>query len=227
MILRKLFFFVLLSMMLFMAGCNEGGMTFQIRFQQIDGLKQEDPVLFEKNQIGKVTRITYTKEGIYLVGVAIAEDFTHAATRDSRFFISRDPQDATRKAVEIINTSAAGEPLEEGATVEGSTRVAILLDQFLGNMKDAFKDLEKSLDDMTQPLQKIPDSNEVKKLQKELDDLLDTLKQKGASTRKKFEEEILPELQKKMDELRERLKKFGREQEMDPVEEKLRDLKKI
>ncbi|OPX41537.1 MAG: hypothetical protein DRG82_00260 [Deltaproteobacteria bacterium] len=212
---------------LFVAGCYEKGLSFTIRFQEINGLKTEDPVVFEQNQIGKVTGITYTKEGIYLVNVVIAKEFTNATTKDACFYIGTDPQDAARKAIEVVNPSKGGKPLEQGVTVEGSSRSAALLDQFIGGMKDSLKDLEGTLEGMVEPLRKIPDSDEVKRLQKELDDLMEALKEKGASTRKKFEEEILPELQKKIDQLRERLKKFGREKEMDPVEEKLKGLKKI
>jgi hypothetical protein len=176
----------------------------------------EAPVIFEQNQIGKVIGITYTKEGAYLVDVVIAKEFTHAATGSSRFFIGRDPQDATRKTVEVVNLSKGGTTLEKGVTVEGSSRATALLDEFLGGMKDALKDLEGTLDEMTEPLRKI-----------QMNDLMEALKQKGADAREKFQKEILPELQKKMDELRERLRKFGREKELDPLEEEMKNLKKI
>jgi len=226
MTLRKLLLFIVAGV-LFVAGCYEKQLTFKIRFQQINGLKTEAPVVFEQNQIGKVIGITYTKEGSYLVDVVIAKEFTHATTSNSRFFITKDPQDTTRKVVEVVNAAKGGVPLEKGVVVEGSSRATALLDQFLDGMKDSFKDMEKTLEQMTEPLRKIPDSAEVKRLQKEMRDLMETLKQKGAATRKKFEEEILPELQKRMDQLRERLKKFGREKEMDPLEEEMKNLKKI
>lgn len=226
MTLRKIFLFCLVAVLMG-TGCYEKELTFKIRFQEINGLKTEDPVVFEGNQIGKVIGVTYTKEGTYLVDVVIAKEFTHATTTGSRFFVGMDPQDATRKAVQVVNGSKGGEPIEKGVTVEGSARSSVMLDQFLGSMKDTFKDLEGTLEKMTEPLRKIPDSDEIKRLQKELDDLREALKEKGASAKKKFEEEILPELEKKMDRLRERLKEFGREKEMDPVEEKMKDLKKI
>jgi hypothetical protein len=226
MTLRKLLLFIIAGVV-FIAGCYEKESTFKIRFQEINGLKAEDPVIFEQNQVGKVIGITYTKEGVYLVDVVIAQEFTQAATDKSRFFIATDPQDATGKVVEVVNLSKGGEPLEKGVTVEGSSRATALLDQFLGGVKDTFNDLEGTLEEMTEPLRKIPDSAEVRRLRKELRDLMESLKQEGALTRKKFEEEILPELQKKMEQLRERLKKFGREKEMDPLEEEMKNLKKI
>jgi ABC-type transporter Mla subunit MlaD len=226
MTLRKLLLCIIAGAF-FVAGCYEKELTFKIRFQEINGLKVEAPVIFEQNQIGKVIGITYTKEGAYLVDVVIAKEFTHAATGSSRFFIGRDPQDATRKTVEVVNLSKGGTTLEKGVTVEGSSRATALLDEFLGGMKDALKDLEGTLDEMTEPLRKIPESDEVRKLQKQMNDLMEALKQKGADAREKFQKEILPELQKKMDELRERLRKFGREKELDPLEEEMKNLKKI
>ena len=127
----------------------------------------------------------------------------------------------------MVNAVKGGEPLQEGVTVKGSSRTAAALDQFLGNMKDTLKDLQGTLDEMTEPLRKFPDSDEMKRLRKQMNDLMEALKQGGADARERFEKEILPELQKKMDELRERLKKFGREKELDPLEEEMKNLKKI
>jgi hypothetical protein len=215
------------SVMLFVVGCSEEGLTFKIRFPEISGLRAEDPVVYEQNRIGKVIEIVYSKEGDYLVKVVIAKEFTHATTGNSRFLISKDPQDETRKAVEVVDSVKGGEPLQKGVTVEGSSRTAVVLDQFFGSMKDTLKDLQGTLDEMTEPLRRIPDSDEMKMLRKQLNDLMEDLKQKGADARGKFEKEILPELEKRMDELRERLKKFGREKEMDPLDEEMKDLKRI
>ncbi len=223
---RKSLIFVV-SVMLFVVGCSAEGLTFKIRFPEIHGLKADDPVVYEQNNIGKVTEITYTKEGDYLVKVVIAKEFIHATTSNSRFLIGRNPQDETKRAVEVVNAVKGGEPLQEGVTVKGSSRTAAALDQFLGNMKDTLKDLQGTLDEMTEPLRKFPDSDEMKRLRKQMNDLMEALKQGGADARERFEKEILPELQKKMDELRERLKKFGREKELDPLEEEMKNLKKI
>jgi ABC-type transporter Mla subunit MlaD len=202
-------------------------LTFKVRFPAIHGLKVEDPVVYERNQIGKVVAITYTKEGSYMVEVAIAREFVHATTSNSRFLIGQAPDDETGKAIEVVNSVKGGEPLAQGATVEGSSRTAVLLDQVLDGMKDTLKDLEGSLEEMTKPLRKIPESDEVKKLQEKMNDLMEALKQQGTHAREKFEKDILPELEKKMDELRERFKKFGREKELDPLEKELKDLKRI
>jgi ABC-type transporter Mla subunit MlaD len=215
------------SVMLFVAGCSEEGLTFKVRFPEINGLRADDPVVHEQNKIGKVIEITYTKEGDYLVQVVIAKEFIHATTSNSRFFIGRNPQDETKKTVEVVNSIKGGEPLAKGVTVEGSSRTAAALDQFLGSMKDTLKDLQGTLDEMTEPLRKFPDSDEMKRLREQMNDLMEALKQGGAEAHERFEKEILPELQKKMDELRERLKKFGREKEMDPLEKEMKDLKRI
>jgi predicted transcriptional regulator len=127
----------------------------------------------------------------------------------------------------VVDSVKGEEPLQKGVTVEGSSRTAVVLDQFFGSMKDTLKDLQGTLDEMTEPLRRIPDSDEMKMLRKQLNDLMEDLKQKGADARGKFEKEILPELEKRMDELRERLKKFGREKEMDPLDEEMKDLKRI
>ena len=76
---------------LLLGGCFQRSLTFQVRFPDVAGLKIEDPVYFEKNDIGKVNNITYTTQGDYLVTIVLIPGFKNAATEDSRFFVGNDP----------------------------------------------------------------------------------------------------------------------------------------
>jgi len=223
---RRTMAFFLGGLLLFL-GCQERGLSLKIRFLEINGLKVADHVIFEGNRIGEVTAISYNKEGSYMVNVLIAEPFANAANSRSRFMIGKDPGDMTRRAVEVVNLVKGGEPLEDGSMVEGTSKTTVLLNDVWGNFKDRLDKFGDTLEEMTRPLRDLPESEEVKKLEKQMKDLMEDLKRKGGEVREKFDREILPELQKKIEELRDRLRKFGREKELDPLEEDMRKLRKI
>ena len=217
----------LLGLLLLFLGCQDKGLSLKIRFQEIGGLKVADHVIFEGNRIGEVTDVSYTKEGTYLVKVLIAESFANAANNRSRFMIGNDPEDKEKRAVEVVNLEKGGEPLQDGAMVEGTSKTTVLLNDVWGEFKERFKEFGDTLEEMAKPLRDIPESEEVKNLEKQMKDLLEEMKRKGGEFREKLDKEILPDLQNRLRELRERLKKFGREKELDPLEEDMRKLRKI
>jgi len=216
-----------LGWFLLFLGCQDRGLSLKIRFQEINGLKVADHVIFEGNRIGEVTAISYTTEGSYMVSVRVTEAFANAANSRSRFMIGGDPEDREKSAVEVVNLEKGGEPLEDGSVVEGTSKTRILLNDVWGDFKDRLDKFGDTLEEMTRPLRDLPESEEVKKLEKQMKDLMEDLKRKGGEVREKFDKEVLPELQKKIEELRDRLKKFGREKELDPLEEDMRKLRKI
>ena len=73
-------------------GCKETGLNLKVRYDQIQGLYEGDWVIFEQNHVGQVAGIFYSEEGYYLVDLVIRKDFANAATKDSKFIITRDPE---------------------------------------------------------------------------------------------------------------------------------------
>lgn len=217
----------LAAAMIFLAGCQGRGLALKIHFSKINGLRTSDHVIYEGNQIGEVADVTYAKQGFYVVHAVIAEKFANTANSHSRFFIGTDPQEPPRKAVEMVNPVKRGEPLKDGATVMGTTRDAVLRDQLWDAFSNSLLDLQRTLGDMTEHLRKVPESEDVKKLQAQLNGLMEDLKQTGTGFQEMFEKEILPQLEERIEELRERLKKFGREKELDPLEKEMREFRRI
>lgn len=126
---------VLIAFTLF--GCQTNDLAFQIRFDEITGLKRGDSVFFEGSSVGEVKSVSYTKVGDYLVEVQIQPNFVNAATRDSQFYITDDPQLEGKKAIEIVQEKAGGEVLSNGEIVAGSVRPTILRDVFEQLQKEA------------------------------------------------------------------------------------------
>lgn len=218
---------ILVALFLVFGGCEEGGLNLKIKYDHIQGLEEGDTVIFEKNDIGKVTQVFYTKEGDYLVNIAIRQAFANAATENASFFIADDPKRNGKKAIEIIQTRKGGPPLRNGATVEGASKASAVFSQVEQNLAKGIEDIGKAFDRLFKDLQGIPESAEYRKLEQELARLADELKRSGESARERIKQEWLPTLKQEMEALRQRLQKLGREQEMEDLETQLERIRGI
>jgi len=67
---------IFVILMSILSGCNgEDALDLKIRFDEIRGLKQGDRVIYGQNYIGRVKKVSYSREGRFLVYVAIKRDF--------------------------------------------------------------------------------------------------------------------------------------------------------
>ena len=154
----------IIPVLLLLWGCMQSSPTFQVRYPEVSGLKIQDPVYFQQNEIGKVLKISYTQQGDYLVELNIAADFKNAATVDSKFFIENNPKVQQGKAVVIVQEKPGGKALEGGAIVQGSVRPGLLDDVLKGlkrtavaaqfGMQEAIQQMDKSLKETSQKLDK-------------------------------------------------------------------------
>ena len=72
--IRNFTFTVIVALVLF--GCEGTTYNFKIQFDDIDGLRKNDQVFFEKTPVGIVTDVKYTDTGNYLVSVAVEDKFS-------------------------------------------------------------------------------------------------------------------------------------------------------
>ncbi|MGD2150695.1 MAG: MlaD family protein [Desulfobacterales bacterium] len=224
--MRKRILILLILPFVFWA-CKENFLNLKIRFNQVQGLKHGNRVIFEQNHIGTVKRLFYSDDGYFIVDIAIKKEFVHTATEYSRFSIITDPQNQEKKAVEMIQIQSGGKVLHNNAAVEGSTETSILFQKLFGGIENGLKDLEKQFEQFSKDLKSIPETEEFKNLEDELKRLAEEMKRSGQSVRKKIKEEFLPQLKKEMEKLRKRLHEFGREDEMKPLEVELEKIQKI
>lgn len=220
-------FLILLMMPLICLGCKSNGFNLKIRYDQIQGLKQGDRVIFEQNHIGMVKGVIYSNDGFFIVDLVIKKDFAINATEHSRFFIINDPQNNSHKAVEMIQTREGGAPLQDNIILDGSTMSSALFDQLMEGFEKGFEDLKKRFEQFAEDLSKVPESKAFKELENELKCLSDEMKRSGKAMREKIQKELLPRLKKEMEKLRERLRKFGREEELKPLEIEMEKIRKI
>ena len=223
--LKKIAILLIASMTLL--GCEAKNLTLSVRFDHIDGLKSDDSVIFETNRIGKVDEITYTKNGDYLVKLMISKAYANAVTEHVRFYIDSDLQNNGQSSVEMIQILKGGKPLQNHTVLEGSNKSSVIMERFEQDLEKGMKTFKKELDEFTEELKKIPDSEAYKKLEDELGYLYDKMKRSGKEIREMIQKEILPRIEQELENLRKRLHKKGREDELKPLEIKMDEIKKI
>ncbi|MBU0768965.1 MAG: hypothetical protein KJ687_07730 [Proteobacteria bacterium] len=223
--LKKIVIMIIVSLV--GLGCEAGVLNLTIRFDDIQGLKSNDGVIFETNRIGKVDGVTYTKKGDYLVELMIHKAYTNAVTEHVRFFIVSDPQNNGRSSVEMIQILKGGRLLENNTVLEGSSKSSAIIERLEKDIEKGMESFKKEFNEFAEELKKIPDSEAFKALEEALADLYDEMKRSGKEVREKIQKEILPRLEQELENLRKRLHEKGREDELKPLEIKMEEIRKI
>ncbi len=213
---------VLLSTAL-VAGCV--GYGFTISFDQVNGLKQNDPVLFEGTAVGQVKKVTYTQDARFQVSVEIAEAFSDRATEDSRFFIGNAPGDTGTKAVIIEQTQSGGKKIPADAVVAGSTRSSA--DAAAESMEQMWQAMGKKMNDLVKQLETLPETQEYQAMKQAMADLEQKLKSSGQKMGDTLKNDILPLLEEKIKALADSLRDQGKENQARELEQDFGRLQKI
>ena len=224
---RKRLIILALMTALVLPACKNDTLDLQVRFDQVQGLKQGDRVLFEQSHIGDVKRVFYTEQGAFLVDIAIDHNFAAAATEHSRFVVVSDPVNTPAKALAMTHLRQGGTPLADKTVVQGTTEAALLVQKIFDGIESGIKSFEEQLHQFSKELGDIPESEEFKRLENEFNRLAEELKQSGRETRDKIKTEILPQLRQDMEDLRRRLRELGREEEIKPLEVKMEEIQRI
>ncbi len=213
---------VLLCTILF-AGCT--GHRFTISFDQVNGLKEKDPVVFEDTTVGQVKKITYTQDARFQVSVEIAEAFSDRATEDSRFFIGNAPGDTATRAVIIEQSQTGGKKIPTDAVVAGSTRSPA--DAAAESLEEMWQAMGKKMNDLMTQLETIPETEEYQAMKDAMAELEQKLKSSGQKMGDTLTNDILPLLEEKIKALTDSLREQGKEKQAQELEKDFGRLQKI
>ena len=219
----KNFFFSAITAFIII-GCIETTHNFKVRFYDIQGLRKNDQVYFDKTAIGKVTDIEYTDSGSCLVSVAVEDQFSALPKDNSTFYIDSSPDTESEKAVRIFQISDGGNKIEERATVEGQSKYAAIYGQITKKFRKNIYAMEPEINEVFKGFQSLSESEQVKRIEVQLDKILAELDHLSVEMRHKFKTEILPGISEQIEKLRLRLEENGKEGKLKYVDQKIENI---
>lgn len=207
--------------------CRSDVIHLNVTYHHLSDLAPEDRVILEGNQAGRVDEITYLKDGTYVVELQIDKGFAEALTDATAFYVVDDQVRQGHKAVEIHVLHAGGVPLADGATIAGATEADRLEHLMRKTLMDGVDFLSKRIDKLKQDIERIPETEAYRQLERALKELAANLKHSEKEARERIKREWLPKLEQELDKLRQRLRNSGRENELEPLEDEVERIRRI
>ena len=217
--IKNIFFSAITALILI--GCVDTTHNFKIRFNDIQGLRKNDRVFFDKTAIGEVTGIEYTDTGNYLVNLAVEDQFSSLPKDSSTFYIDSNPETEERKAIRIIQIKDGGNIIEKNTIVEGQSKYVALYGQIANKFRKNVYVLESEINDFIKGLQNLSESEQIKQIERQLDKILAEIENLSVEMKHKLETEILPRIKEQIEGMRRRLEKIGKEEKLIHVEQKI------
>lgn len=217
--IKNIFFLTITALVLI--GCIGITHNFMIRFDDIQGLRENDRVFFDKTPIGVVTDVEYTDTGNYLVKVAVGDQFSSLPKDSSTFYIDSNPETEDRKAIRIIQIKDGGNIIEKNTIVEGQSKYSAIYGQIANNFRKNIHAMESEINEFVKGLQDLSESEQIKQIERQLDKILAEIENLSAEMKHKLETDILPHIKEYIEELRRRLKQIGKEEELKYVDQKI------
>jgi ABC-type transporter Mla subunit MlaD len=210
--IRNFIFSVITALVLL--GCVGTTYNFKIRFNDIQGLRENDRVFFDKTPIGVVTDVEYTDTGNYLVSVAVDDQYSSLPKDSSTFYIDSNPETEGETAVRIIQIKDGGNLIEKNTVVEGQSKYSAIYGQIANNFRKNIHAMESEINEFIKGLQDFSESEQIKQIERQLDKILAEIENLSAEMKHKLETDILPRIKQHIEELRRRLKQIGKEEKL-------------
>ena len=223
---KRLWFLFLLFLCGLVPACL-GNLRLTVLYDQTEELKAGDRVIWQEQTIGVVQNVEADASGRGAAQLQIKGGFREKVTDESRFLIQADPKDYRKKHVEMVNLAEGGDPLPNGAEVEGSTYLSLQLERGSRGLAAWSELLRQEFEHWQKELSQLPEEEWYKELERQMDYWLSEMGQAGVETRRYFREEVLPRLEEAVRELKRRLRELHREKEADILEIKLEELRRI
>ena len=217
--IRNFSFTIIVALVLF--GCGGATYNFRIQFDDIDGLRKNDQVFFDKTPVGIVTDVKYTDTGNYFVSVAVEDKFSSLLKDSSTFYIDSNPETGGQQAVRIIQTEDGGNILKRNAIVEGQSKYSAIYGQIADNFRKNIHAMETEINKFLKGLQDFSESEQIKQIERQLEKILAELDNLSAEMKHKLETDILPRIKEQIEELRRRLQQIGKEEKLKYVDRKI------
>jgi hypothetical protein len=197
-----------------------------VLYDRPGSLKPGDRVIWENRTIGSVGDFQTNPSGKTVVPLQVKPDFREALTDQSRFLIQADPDRPGSQMIKMVLLSSGGKPLPDGAVVEGSTSLSLMVERGSRGIQGIPQALQDALDRLSEEVGLLSDREWQKELESQLDSWARELRKSGENTRRYFQEEVLPRLEQSVQDLLRRLKEMGKEKDGKSLEEKFDRIKR-
>ncbi len=209
-----------------LASCsNDLGIT--VFYHQTHGLKPDDPVRWQDQQIGAVTAVEVNPQGRVAVRLRIQSAFRSKVTDQCRFVLMKNAHQPDQRVVKLACLAEGGTPLSHGAEVEGSTTWGFLLEQGRQGLRAWSEQLKAEVARWEQALKRLPVEAWGEQIEDRMVYWTRELEQASEETRRYFKQEVLPALEEAFKKLKQHLSEQGRQDDIRTLERKLEALKQI
>jgi hypothetical protein len=195
-----------------------------VMYDRPEGLKPDDRVLWENQVIGSVGTLEAGPKGKTLVPLHIKKDFRPLLTDQSRFLIEPDPFKPGNQSVRMTQLSPKGNPLPDGAVVEGSTSFSLMMEEGSRELQGWSNLLLNAIDLLQKGIRRLSEKEWQEELERQMEGWTRELERSSEEARRYFQKEVLPQIEQAVRDLLGRLKEL--EKDGQSLEEKLERLKR-
>jgi len=232
----------------FLIGCFDQDLEFSVRYQEVNGLNQGSSLVHDETVIGRVDEVVYTERGDFEVQVTIDEPHVALATDTALFVVASgpaaafagstgeagstggaDPLGDRKPVIELITDAQPGQPIADGAMVEGSTALSGFAQELQNQFSTALGDslgatlmsLAESVEQSVAALKEQNIDEYIALMDSELDRLLNEAETLSDSALQSLRNDILPRIKQSIEQLKQYVEGMGKEESIDQIEQKM------
>lgn len=202
--------FFLAAWLALLAACGGGALDLNLQLPSAGGLQPGSPVMLDGQAVGRVIAVEPDKAGGFVAKLSIEPESRALATEDARFVVVRDPAGSNRRKVELHPGQPDSPPLADGAAVRGSIESEPLfqLGEMLRGFTEGLSTLRGQVERFRSELQRLPESEEARRLKEEWTRLQEELKKAQETTEDTVKKDLIPKLQQEMEALEKKFREL-------------------
>jgi hypothetical protein len=204
-----------------------GDLRLKVLYDREDGLRSGDRVVHQGQTVGEVQSVALGPQGRVAVDLQISKSFREKVTNQSRFLITEDPKRPGDRFVEVIQLAEGGSPLLDGTEVEGSTALSLQLERTRRALQAWSDMLQGELEHWQKELRELPEKEWYKELDGQIEYWARELERASEERRRYFKDEVAPRPEEMLRELRKRLQELGKESDVEILQTKLENLRRL
>ncbi|WP_146194538.1 hypothetical protein [Vibrio albus] len=212
---------------LFLAGCMESGVNFTIRYDAVDGLKNNAPLMHGDQIIGKVNEVIYTDQGNFDVNVTVDESHHTLATDSALFVITDDSKVKGVQIIKLITSDSPGTLIQDQQVIQGSTKLTGIAREVQNQIGESLQSLASSIDQSISTWIDKTAEPTVEQLESELDQLLEEAKALGADAKERIEADVVETIKQHIQRLKQQMDGLNQDDTIDQLEKKVDELEHL